>query len=580
MQRPLSPPRRPRGLRMDLLETRIVAFDEFVQFEEQLGLTVRPLRPIPVLLRPTETIIEYERDFELWLAIRNVSLESLQSHPGVERLFRLDHSNGRFMELRRRHFGTETPLVVDCEERWESGTWKHNEEVISSNYGEERRLRSRSELLDWRLVSPDTFFSVMEDFGPNGRMYRGEKLRPIAVVLRPGETSSGYELNFQRWLSKKNLTLGMLHDDPEEERRLRQCFAYVRAYELMNRKRVVQRLRDQNGRREESMDRVQKRPRLEFDDGYAMETPITGQCDSVEQGANGLSKAEDGANSCASSTTISDPPYSPTSTGLEGTSNATNAEYSDISPDSMMKSESREARDRISQGADNSRGAPATSTKPANADIYGAATKLLLKAKQIEVDSVESELTKDYILVSRKLCRSEAAITDSLGQVRTKTLVDEMKATERSSQSDVLTGTLVHEQQRQNAVLASLIAYEWRDELEIPKQGTQLSINDEADSTQEKLAAIYDKLQLNYDDVLPLRIKLNNRLSWLKATDTDRDAQFQELWEISRALDGKLAQRSILHEQRRVLFFELVRSNEGIRTLVMGRLKKRSSSNS
>ncbi|KAF1792651.1 hypothetical protein GQ600_1237 [Phytophthora cactorum] len=71
-----------------------------------------------------------------------------------------------------------------------------------------------------------------------------------------------------------------------------------------------------------------------------METPITGQCDSVEQGANGLSKAEDGANK---------PPYSPTSTGLEGTSNATNAEYSDISPDSMMKSESREARDRISQ---------------------------------------------------------------------------------------------------------------------------------------------------------------------------------------------------------------------------------------
>ncbi|KAF1780447.1 hypothetical protein GQ600_20079 [Phytophthora cactorum] len=411
-------------------QTRIVAFDEFVQFEEQLGLTVRPLRPIPVLLRPTETIIEYERDFELWLAIRNVSLESLQSHPGVERLFRLDHSNGRFMEFRRRHFGTETPLVVDCEERWESGTWKHNEEVISSNYGEERRLRSRSELLDWRLVSPDTFLSVMEDFGPNGRMYRGEKLRPIAVVLRPGETSSGYELNFQRWLSKKNLTLGMLHDDPEEERRLRQCFAYVRAYELMNRKRVVQRLRDQNGRREESMDRVQKRPRLEFDDGYAMETPITGQCDSVEQGANGLSKAEDGANSCASSTTISEPPYSPTSTGLEGTSNATNAEYSDISPDSMMKSESREARDRISQGADNSRGAPATSTKPANADIYGAATKLLLKAKQIEIRLVKSD----------------------------KPLVDEMKATERSSQSDVLTGTLVHEKQRQNAVLASLIA--------------------------------------------------------------------------------------------------------------------------
>ncbi|ETI29835.1 hypothetical protein F443_23047, partial [Phytophthora nicotianae P1569] len=107
---------------------RVVAYDEFVRYEEQLRLDDRPLHPIPVLLGPNETMVEYERDFELWLAIRNVSLESLQGHPGVERLFRLDHSNSRYMELRRQYCGTKTQ-PVSYEERGPPDKWRHNEEM-------------------------------------------------------------------------------------------------------------------------------------------------------------------------------------------------------------------------------------------------------------------------------------------------------------------------------------------------------------------------------------------------------------------------------------------------------------------
>ncbi|ETL97250.1 hypothetical protein L917_05431, partial [Phytophthora nicotianae] len=568
MLRLLSPPRRPCGLRMDLLCIRVVAYDEFVRYEEQLRLDDRPLHPIPVLLGPNETMVEYERDFELWLAIRNVSLESLQGHPGVERLFRLDHSNSRYMERRRQYCGTKTQ-PVSYEERGPPDKWRHNEEIIPLNYCQERQFRTRSELLDWRLVSPEAFLRAMEDFGPNGRMYRGEKLRPIAVVLRPGEASSGYELNFQRWLSKKNLTLEMLHDDPEEERRLRQCFAYIRAYELMDRKCAMQRLKNQNARKELSMDRYSKRPRLEFDDVNTMDTSVFDQSVPVDNGMNSLSKAEDDAYSCASSTTISEPLYSPTDF---------EAERSGVR-DNMVKNEAHV----ISPGAGNCV-VTATSedgvVKPANADIYAAASKTLLKAKQVEADSVEHELIKDYLRVSRQAFRGEAAANNSFSRTKTELLIHVDSATENSMHTGAVRNELVGKKHRQNAALASLIAHEWRDKQENLQRGIQSLVGDSEELSHDEVVAVYDKLQQNHDEILPLRIKLNNRLSWLKATDTDRDAQFQELREISRALDGKLAQRSMLRERGRLLCLDLLRSNEENQMQAMSWLKKGSASNS
>ncbi|KAF4147747.1 hypothetical protein GN958_ATG03102 [Phytophthora infestans] len=537
---------------MDLLDTCVVRFDEFALYEEQLDLDERPLHPIPVLLGRNETMIEYKRSFELWLAVRNVSLESIQGNPRVERLLRLDHSNFRYMKLRRQHFGTTTQREINYEESERSDTWKHNEELFPADYDEGRRFRSRSELLDWRLVSPEGFLNAMEDFGPNGRMYREEKLRPIAVVLRPGETSSGYELNFQRWLPKKNTTLEMLHDDPEEERRLRQCFAYLRAYELMNRRCAE---RDLCTPREVPVGRNHKRSRLQSEgdnvSSSQLETPSIGQSNSIEQATNGfINKPEDDTNSNASSTTVSELLYSP---------NDFDAEISDDIPKNEAHVPPPGAGDGLMTTASKE-----GVVKSAKSDIYDSAAKLFLKAKEIEVDSVERELASDYIRVCRQFSSNEAAINDHFRRGRTDLLVPEFVG---STQTDALPAALVQEKQRRDAALASLIAYKWRNEEDRPEQDKQSSAGDKAELPHDKIAAIYDKVLQNQDEMLSLRIKLSNRLSWLKATDTDRDAQFQELRDISKALDEKLTQNSRLHEQRRLLCSNAIQSDERIRML-------------
>ncbi|KAL3669693.1 hypothetical protein V7S43_005074 [Phytophthora oleae] len=96
MLRPLSPPRRPPGLRMDLLSSRVLTFDEFLLEEERFVLEgLDCIQPIPILLAPQETRGEYEHAFEQYLRARNVPLASMQSSPHLERLFRLDYANLR-----------------------------------------------------------------------------------------------------------------------------------------------------------------------------------------------------------------------------------------------------------------------------------------------------------------------------------------------------------------------------------------------------------------------------------------------------------------------------------------------------
>ncbi|KAG6612490.1 uncharacterized protein IUM83_03180 [Phytophthora cinnamomi] len=89
-------------------------------------------------------------------------------------------------------------------------------------------FRSRHELLATQVVSSDEFLHSIEAYGPNGLVHPRESLSPIAVVLQPDESVDGYEWSFRQWLERQEVTPAMLESDPEEERRLRQCFVCSR----------------------------------------------------------------------------------------------------------------------------------------------------------------------------------------------------------------------------------------------------------------------------------------------------------------------------------------------------------------
>ncbi|KAE8979846.1 hypothetical protein PR001_g24438 [Phytophthora rubi] len=206
-----------------------MTLEEYSIEEEQLaleGVDYPASRPIPVLLLPRETMKLYEQSFELWLFNRIIHLESLEDELEVERLFRLDFAASRVKELRRRKIveklapATRLVAATTCTSK-DSGQGR-----TTSEY---RGIRSRKELLSTNVVSVQELHRADANEGPNGQMRVGERLRPIPVILGPTESRGYYEVNFEKWLTKKKVTLEMLQGDPEEERRYRQCFAHARA---------------------------------------------------------------------------------------------------------------------------------------------------------------------------------------------------------------------------------------------------------------------------------------------------------------------------------------------------------------
>ncbi|EGZ27018.1 hypothetical protein PHYSODRAFT_320877 [Phytophthora sojae] len=199
-----SPPRDAEGL----LATRVVTLDQFKTDDATArnGESSSTLKPIPVLLLPGETTEQYDTKFRRWVFDRKVSTELLNNEPAVERQYRLDFADSRAWTLSRKGIGTMSSHHLD---KYEG-------------------VRSREELLSQQVMTVEQFVEKMAKFGPNGYLNTGWRLKRIPIVLRPRETKLIYELNFQRWLGKKDVTLEMLREDPEEERRYRQCFAYTR----------------------------------------------------------------------------------------------------------------------------------------------------------------------------------------------------------------------------------------------------------------------------------------------------------------------------------------------------------------
>ncbi|KAE9191322.1 hypothetical protein PF004_g21633 [Phytophthora fragariae] len=563
---------------MDLLATRTITFNEFLREEEQLALRREdesPLRPIPVLLAAGESMIDYERDFERWLCIRNVTLNSLESYPEVERLFRLDYTNSKFMEIRRQNIAMEThPTQISVENTNERGVWKHNlgpNLRHSGDFLEYQGLRGRSELLNACVVPPDVFLQTMEHYGPNGRIQSEQPLRAIAIVLRPGETTAEYEENFRRWLSKKKVPRAVLDQDPEEERRFRQCFAYARAYEFKYRTRTrsEQHSLSQGFPRNYAFSKGKKRPRQDVMTTPTPQIESGGGCQlkQIDEVVTVTGEVDNDADSCTSSTTISEPPFTPQSADDGGPGDWR-------FPDAELEHRVKIKQESRGNQAANSDHEDMTATidinaqvKKPNADIYHAASLVLASSGEIDADSVEKDLVDDYVRSCGEIGLNEAAIQDALSHLKD---IADIEVDETMRQIDELKEFVNQEKQRRDATLVSLIAHEWKNKgNELEQLLLESADNDEVEMPHKNLVAIYEKLKQKRKEMLTLRIKLNNRLSWLKATDTDRDLQFQELRKISNTTAASMAYRSVLDEECRNLYLVLLRSNKTIRFLVI-----------
>ncbi|KAE9292649.1 hypothetical protein PF008_g25008 [Phytophthora fragariae] len=205
--------------------------------------------------------------------------------------------------------------------------------------------------------------------------------------------------------------------------------------------------------------------------------------------------------------------------------------------------------------------------KKPNADIYHAASLVLASSGEIDADSVEKDLVDDYVRSCGEIELNEAAIQDALSHLKD---IADIEVDETMRQIDELKEFVNQEKQRRDATLVSLIAHEWKNKgNELEQLLLESADNDEVEMPHKNLVAIYEKLKQKRKEMLTLRIKLNNRLSWLKATDTDRDLQFQELRKISNTTAASMAYRSVLDEECRNLYLVLLRSNKTIRFLVI-----------
>ncbi|RLN79036.1 hypothetical protein BBJ28_00007575 [Nothophytophthora sp. Chile5] len=309
------------GLRSNLLATRVWTATEFLQEMETERMDSQALpyewsRSIPVLLRPGESTQQYDQHFKRWLAPEDLTLTSLDGDPIAERRFRLEFAWARAKELSAHPPMSQSTAVDASIGTWSRASssflWRRSTSPVRRNAPTGQPCvasRSHTELLATRVVSFEEFTQQMEQSGPDGPMRSGESLRPVAVLLRPWETTSEFEQNFQRWLATKHVTLTSLKSDPNEERRYRQCFAFTRAREYARRTSVRSALSEPHPqspagslKKSESGEARRKRRRCEVDGRQAATTVssaptsanLQAQCCSSKEGAAGACRTGDG----------------------------------------------------------------------------------------------------------------------------------------------------------------------------------------------------------------------------------------------------------------------------------------------
>ncbi|RLN21249.1 hypothetical protein BBJ28_00002855 [Nothophytophthora sp. Chile5] len=644
------------GLRSNLLATRVWTATEFLQEMETERMDSQALpfewsRSIPVLLRPGESTQQYDRHFERWLAPKDVTLTSLDSDPIAERRFRLEFAWARAEELSAQP-PMPQPTAVDASTgTWSRASssflWRRSTSPVRRNAPKGQPYapsRSRAELLATRVVSFEEFTQQMGRSGPDGAMRSGESLRPIAVLLRPWETTSEFEQNFQRWLTTTGTTLASLKSDPNEERRYRQCFAFARVREYTRKTSARSAVTEPHAqsptgglKKSESSEAGHKRRRCEADGRQAAPTvssappsvkPQTQCCSSkegdadacrtgdgccwpvcmrnwatnmetktdcrfreLEQEVKSLRRrlAEDNGGYSSPANAENQPleAGSPRSNSIEtdcaatvsgaiedSSASATDEDDPAVKGEEEPSSPVQHTEIPWSTEAEAPEDAwvshPSDNKLPTNAEILRNATETLANVgqKRVPEDPTRKRLANAYIHLIDEILLKKTAKQDSLACFKTIMDVDKANAMEKHNHVMELSVSINLEKARRDAAFATLIVYEWserREELERLLRSDRVL---RSGVHHAEYAAISSELDRKEAAIQGLEVKLKNRVRWLKAGDTGRESQFEELRELASKLAAETSAKCLLEDQRQELCVSIVKTKRGIRKLV------------
>ncbi|EEY58365.1 uncharacterized protein PITG_01026 [Phytophthora infestans T30-4] len=581
-------------------------------------------------LRSEESVAQYEDDFKRWLGARSVIVESLKDRPEVEQLFRHDFDNLRAWEqqqlqtIQQRSMSDDSP---DSEEegevredaggqappvQFESCVHKTPTANMLLQPEQCQTTRSRCELLKTEVASVDRFNWRIKHYGPNGYMDPTEMLSPIAIVLRPGETVETYEKVFQKWLWHKKLTLRILLNHPEEERRYRQCYAYSRVRQLerikemqMSRRRSRSRSRSPNRIHTITTKRLKYDERLESPNKYSRSVPrgtspreyltkparlnnVKGQFKyHKSEPADPRKVPPQEMASCFPNdlerrleTSYTEPdakvadlvltpstcaPETPKSVFYEhrdafATDEA--EQHDPLSSTSTMvlipPTQNANLKQPSEPFVDSKGGRISDDLSPNSSAVLLAAAEILTGADGIVLDPVKSRLVEHYIRVTEQIVVNETAINDALVHVAE---INEEEAVQLVGQVAEAMLAVNEVKIQRDKVLAGVVAYEWSGKAaDLDKQGqSQAEVQTAEAGSHQGLVLLYEEL-LQSDKVLQdLRSKLEACLEVVDSKGTAQDAQIDDVAHLIRQLSAKLAGNTRLKSQCEALSIGLLR---------------------
>jgi hypothetical protein len=337
--------------------------------------------------------------------------------------------------------------------------------------------------LQTRVMAPEDFLRSVSQYGPNGKMDRTDlRLKPISLVLRPGESVEKYEENFQKWLRSRTLSAKALENDPEEERRLRQCFAYVRA----NTAELIHGRRSPSKSRKRSRSPVRARPGPKRS---RVEEEKKEKVDWAEQMTKQVAELQEQMNRRFQEMEREVGKLRRARKGEDGSSAAPDQE---METRGLLVADEAEVRpvDAVTNSAYS-----AASLPDRSAEVVKAATEILKKAALAKTDPAQKRLVKDYTRLSNQIVMNETAMEDSLEYVETLESADDDEAAQHLSQIEELQSSIDNEKQRRDTTLAAVIAQEWKEKREgFERMVRRTNQAGTRHASHEQLAAVYSNL--------------------------------------------------------------------------------------
>ncbi|KAL3669688.1 hypothetical protein V7S43_005069 [Phytophthora oleae] len=278
--------------------------------------------------------------------------------------------------------------------------------------------RRQNELLESKIMSVNDFLRSMADYGPNGPMFLRTKLKPIAILLRNGESRTRYEDNFRKRLDSRSIDVAALQDDPEEERRYRQCFAYLRAATADPHRRVEER---RSRSRHRSPSRGRKRsPSKAPSRGLKRSRQEDGEIVAAEKPKSGREWEEKMAKRVAQLESDVSRRFLELEQELKALRTQSQAANGALARDSEDQKQTVATKAPSSQVVDVTLSAvvKSESESPGKADILKEATEILKMATQTQAAPALKRLVKDYIRLNNQIVMNEAAVQDSLAYVK------------------------------------------------------------------------------------------------------------------------------------------------------------------